>query len=105
MDGDIQEKAIESEDTAFTPVYMKALGLTGFGLHGKNPEGRMGEHQVLGWATPYSITKKLEGKKIYLGQIVSLLSAIDGVQKDGIPYIRGPPNGIDIIWRNPNVKN
>ena len=99
----IPPKAIESADTAFAPIYMKALGLSGFELNGKNPV-IIGEHQVLGWATPYLIIEKLEGKKIYLGQIVSLLSATDGAQKDLIPYIRGPQVR-EIVWRNPNFKN
>jgi len=97
-------KTQEPDDTRITPIYTKALGLTTSELIGRYPESTeiRGGHQTLGWSTPYSFTERLGDKKIYTGQIVSLLSAIDGAQQDGIQYINGPPIE-GIIWRNPNI--
>ena len=95
-------KAQEPDDTRITPIYTKALGLPTYDLHARYPEytGIHGDHQILGWTVPSYVMERLEGKKIYPGQVVSLLSAIDGAQRDGIPYILGPAS-VEIIWRNP----
>ncbi|MEM4409108.1 MAG: hypothetical protein QXI19_10245, partial [Candidatus Caldarchaeum sp.] len=75
---------------------------SGFTLAARYPyyTGIRAEHQALGFPVPSKVIEKIPSdKKVYLGQIVSLYSAINGAKKDGIPYIRGP-SSVEIVVRN-----